>query len=248
MNPFERHGITHLSPSACNQFVGSPGSFILERLMKKRFGVGPAAHRGTAVEDGIVHGLLNGASVQECQDVAHEKFDKLTSLSTDPRIDKERAGLDGMVAQGLKELLPYGKPTSTQGKIEYAFEGVGVPFIGFFDIEWADHGVLTDIKTTHKLPSKISVNHARQVALYRAVRGNADTRVTYVTPSKCATYALENPDAHVAALGKIGMTIQKFLSLSDDPKELASMIVPDFDSFYWSDPAARAEAYKVWGI
>jgi len=248
MNPFERHGIKHLSPSACNQFIGAPGLFILERLMKKRFSVGPAAHRGTAVEDGIVHGLMTGASLKECQDVAREKFEKLVSLTTDPRVDKERAGLAGMVEQGLKELLPYGKPSATQGKIEYQFEGLEVPFIGYFDLEWEDHGVLTDIKTTHALPSKISINHARQVALYRAARGNADPRVTYVTPKKVATYRLENADQHVEALGKIGMTIQRFLARSDDPMELASLMVPDFDSFYWSDPAARAEAYKIWGI
>jgi len=248
-NPFKRHGIEHLSPSACNQFIGSPGMFVLERLMKNRFSVGPAAHRGTAVEAGIVYGLMNGAPDKECCDVARREFDRLTALSGDPRIDKEKGALADMVVNGLSELRPYGKPTSTQGRVEWAVEGLAVPFIGFYDLEWADKGILTDIKTTHGLPSKISVNHARQVALYQAARGdNVAARVTYVTGKKVATYALENAREHLDALTRVGMTIQRFLSQSDDPKELAKMIAPDVDSFYFSDPLARKAAYDLWGL
>ena len=128
-------------------------------------------------------------------------------------------------------------------------EGLSVPMIGFFDIEWGNHGILTDIKTTHALPSKISTSHARQVALYCAARGNnLDARVTYVTSKKCATYHLENVEQHVQALNKIALTIQKFLSISNDAEELASIVVPEVDSFYFADPMARKAAYDVWGL
>jgi hypothetical protein len=223
--------------------------FILERLMKNRFSVGPAAHRGTAVEAGIVHGLMTGAPNKECCELALAEFSKLTALSGDPRIEKERGNIDGMVVNGLAELRPYGKPTSTQGKIEWHVDGLAVPFIGFYDIEWADKGILTDIKTTHALPSKISVNHARQVALYQAARGdNVAARVTYVTGKKVATYALENAREHLDALARVGKTIQNFLAISDDPRDLAKLIAPDVDSFYFSDPLARKMAFDVWGL
>ena len=248
-NPFEAYEIEHLSPSSCTLFVSSPAMFVLQKCMKLRTQVGPAAHRGTAVESGIVAGLLDGMAEKDCIDIAQAEFNKLTSLSADFRREKEEAAIADFVKVGLKELLPYGKPTSTQGKVHYQFEGLMVPMLGYYDVEWADHGILTDIKTTHALPSKISTNHARQVALYRAARGdNLDARVSYITPKKSATYTLENAREHMEALRVIGLTIQRFLSLSDDPKVLASYVVPEVDSFYFGDPVSRKAAYDVWGI
>ena len=249
MNPFTAYGIQHLSPSSCNLFASSPAMFVLQKCMGGKFPVGAAAHRGTAVEAGIVYGLMNGADDAECIKICETEFNKLTALSGDSRRDKEAAAIGDMVKMGLSELRPYGKPTETQGKIEYHVEGLAVPLIGFFDIEWANHGILTDIKTTHALPSKISTSHARQVALYRAARGhNLDARVTYVTPKKSATYHLENVEQHVEALTRIALTIQNFLSVSDDAKELAKLVVPEVDSFYFADPLARKTAFDVWGL
>jgi hypothetical protein len=248
-NPFEVYGIQHLSSSSCNLFTNSIAMFVLEKCMKKRSQVGAAAYRGTAVEAGVVEGLLNGTSDEECAALAKAEFEKLTALSGDSRREKEAGAIGDMVKMGLAELRPYGKPTSTQGKIEYHVEGLMVPMIGFYDLEWANHGILTDLKTTHALPSKISTSHARQVALYCAARGTGlDARLTYVTSKKSATYHLENVDQHVQALGRIALTIQRFLSLSDDANELAKLVVPEVDSFYFADPMARKAAFDVWGL
>ena len=248
MNPFEIHKIEHLSPSSCNLFVSSPAMFVQEKLLKKRSPVGCAAHRGTSVEDGIA-AVLNGASVDEGIAITQNKFSKLTALSGDPRKEKEENAIADMVRVGAKELALYGKPSSAQGKIEYKVDGLLVPMIGFYDFEWADHGILIDLKTTHALPSKISTNHARQVALYCAARGdNLDARLCYVTSKKSAVYHLENVRQHVEALGVIALTIQRFLAISNDPHELAGIVCPDVDSFYFADPMARQAAFDTWKL
>lgn len=249
-NPFETHGIEHLSPSTCNLFTSSPAMFVMKKCLKLDSAVGPAAYRGTAVEDGITHGLLDpSASLTACTAIALESFNKRAAFIGGDKVDKERAAIPNMVEMGLRELKPYGVPSSTQGKISHSFDGLLVPMIGFFDFEWEQHGMLTDLKTSHALPSKISQPHARQVALYRAARGdNMSARVTYVTPKKHATYALENAREHVEALGKVGLAIQKFLSISSDPMELASMLMPDTDSFYFNDPVTRQQAFEIYGI
>ena len=248
-NPFTAHGIEHLSPSTCNLFTASPAMFVLNKCLKRGGQVGSAAHRGSSVEKGIEHGLVTGAPVDECIKVAEEQFFRLSALSGDPAREKEREAVPEMVKIGLKELMPYGKPTSWQGKIEYQFETLAVPFIGYYDFEWANHNILIDLKTTHALPSKISTNHARQVALYIAARGNEnDPRLTYVTTKKCATYRLENVSEHVKGLERIGLAIQRFLSVSEDPMELASMVMPEVDSFYFKDPMVRQAAFEIWGL
>ena len=249
-NPFEAHSITHLSPSTCNTFTASPAAFVLQKCLKKTNPVGAAAYRGTAVEDGVAHGLLNpGATLAECTKVAMDKFNTLAAFISGDKVDKERSSIAGMVEMGLTELKPYGVPSSTQGAISHNFDGLLVPMIGYYDFEWEQHGKLTDLKTSHALTSKIKPNHARQVALYRAARGdNLEAMVTYITSKKRATYALENAREHVEALGKIGLTIQRFLSLSDDPMELASFVMPDVESFYFDDPMTRQTVFEIWGI
>jgi hypothetical protein len=248
-DPFSAYGIQHLSPSTCNLFVGSQAAFVLDKCLKKRGSVGAAAHRGTSVEKGVVHGLETGATEAECIKVAKDEFWRLMVFSSDPAADKEEAAVPEMVKIGLKELRPYGKPTSSQGKIEHRFDSIAVPFIGYYDVEWSNHNILVDLKTTHALPSKISTNHARQVSLYAAARGNEiDPRVAYITPKKSATYRVENVSEHLASLERIGLAIQRFLSISEDPYELAKHVMPDVDSFYFKDPMTRQSVFEIWGV
>jgi hypothetical protein len=237
------------SPSALNLFCASPSMFTLEHIMGLKQPVGVPAHRGVAVEDGVTLGLMINpdASLQDCVDVAHTKYDTLTALSTDDRREKYRASIPDMVRQALDELRPYGVPSEAQGFIEWKPEGLLLPIAGYFDYHWAGHNITTDLKTTEKMPSAIKVNHAKQVALY-VTSNNASARVTYCTPKKCQTYAVDNIDEHRKALYQIALRVEKFLSLSDDPEFFKSITVPDLDSFYWGSPAARQLAYEHWHI
>lgn len=250
MNAFESHGIEHLSASTCNMFASSPAMFVLTKVLKKPNIVGAAAHRGTAVEDGIAAGLRDHSlDPLQCAGIALDKFKILTALSGDSRVEKEQVAVPEMVKQGLQALRPYGVPTSMQGEIRFEVEGLAVPFIGFYDFEWGNGKVLVDLKTTHALQSQISNAHARQLALYHAARGSqSDAQIAYVTPKKYGVYRLENAADHVKALSKIGLSIQKFLSITKDPGELASLVVPDVDSFYFADPLTRKAAFDVWGV
>lgn len=247
-NPFAPHNIEHLSPSTCNLFESSPAAFVLSKLLKRGGSVGAAAHRGTSVESGIVHGLRYNAPDEDCIQIAKDEFWKLTALTNDPRREKESDSIADFVKVGLKELRPYGPPTETQGKIAFSFDEIAVPFTGYFDFVF-EGNILIDLKTTHALPSKISEKHSRQVALYVASTGyKHEGRITYVTSKKSATYKLENVAEHVETIKRIGLTIQRFLSLSADPNELASYVIPDVSSFYFNDPEARQACWEIWGV
>jgi hypothetical protein len=239
----ERH-----SPSSLNLFAASPAMWVLERVLGKRQPVGAPAHRGVAVEEGVAHGLKNPtADPQEAINVALRKFDSITALSGDPRKAKYRATIEVMVLRALKELIPYGIPSATQRYVEWRPDGLKCPIVGYLDFAWDDHGVLTDLKTTERMPEHIKIAHARQVALY-ASSDNMQARVTYVTPTKTATYAAENIRAHREALFKMALTVERFVGLTSDPQELVGLVVPDLESFYWNTPEARQEAFNVWGV
>lgn len=245
----ERHGLKHLSASTLNLFQNAPGLFIIEKLMGRRQPVGCAAHRGNAVEAGIIMGLNDPqVGLDDCIAHALKEFDRLSALSTDPNRDKERKGIPGMVSFGIGELGPYGKPSHYQREVSWTHPDLPLPVKGFIDLMWEDHGVIVDIKTTFRVPSEISESHARQVASYGlALSDNMDLRLSYVSDKKAVTYRLENARQHVDAMVKVGQALERFLSLSDDPRVLAGYIAPSFDSFYWNDPGARQAGFELFG-
>jgi hypothetical protein len=238
----------HHSPSSLNLFAAAPAMWVLERIMKIPQSVGVPAHRGTAVESGVTHGLLDlRAPMQDCIDIAMTRYDMLTAMTPDPRRQKYRDTIPDMVRSALKELRSYGKPSTVQGFVQWRPEGLGKPIIGYFDFEWAKHGILGDLKTTERMPSEIKRSHARQVALY-ATSDNIDARLIYVTPRKLEAYKLENIREHRQALLNIAMRVEKLLALSDEPEYFLSITVPDLESFYWNNPAARQLAFEHWGV
>jgi hypothetical protein len=221
--------------------------FVMEKILGKRQPVGPAAHRGTAVEDGVAHGLDNtDATLEECTAIAERKFRELSALSPDPRKEKIESEIAGMVELALKELRPYGKPSSKQGSIEWKPDGLKFPIFGYYDFMFEEHGIVVDLKTTGALPSQIKPNHARQVALYTG--GNLQGRLAYITPKKSAVYGLENVKEHRDALHKMALACERFMALSDDPEFFVGITSPDLESFYFNTPQARQAAFDVWKV
>lgn len=246
MSGFAQHGIEHVSASSLNLWASEPAMWVMERLLKMRSPVGPAAHVGTAVEAGVEHALLNPDKLHDALPVALTKYDTLCQ-DADAKLK-----IAGMLEQALKQLAAYGKPDvpedGRQHRVEVALEGVAVPCIGFTDFVFHGHGVIVDLKTSSTLPSAIKASHARQGAVYAAAFGNYGMRFCYATPKKSAVYELENARDHLAALANIARRLERFLALSRDPHELAGLLCPNYDSFYWSEPQARANGLRVFGF
>ena len=58
----------------------------------------------------------------------------------------------------------------------------------------------------------------------------------------------EQAAAEIAALTNIAQRLNRFLSLSKDPHELAGLLIPNYESFYWNNPATRAQGLSVFGF
>lgn len=245
---FEMHGIGHLSASSINLFASAPALWVMERLLKRRGVVGALAHRGTAAEQGVTMGLLDqDAPLAECQAIALDHFDRLTALSGDPKRAKEREAVAPIVATALEALRPYGRPDQVQHRIEVSLPGVPVPFVGFVDFGWSEHGITLDLKTALRLAPEPSAAHSRQVAIY-CHNTNREARICYATPSKSAVYRVDNARDHIEAVANIARRMERLLRVSADPMEIASLVVPDYEAFYWSSPVTRAMGREVFGF
>ena len=254
MNGFAAHKIDHLSASSINLFIAQPALWCASYLMKRRTPVGPAAHRGTAIECGVEAGLFDPEMpVKECQDLALAKYHALTRgvlINTDPRVEKERDCIPSSVAIALAELRQYGVPEKAEGrqhKIEVTLDGVPVPIVGYLDWLFPQHGMLVDLKSTSRIPSEMTEAHCRQGAIYGAAKGNHQVRFAYVSAKRIAVYALANQERHIASVVRAAKAIENLLSLSSDGELLTRCFAPDMSSFYWGDASARALATEIWG-
>jgi hypothetical protein len=235
------------SPSSLQKFAAAPALFVLENVMGKKLPANAKMHRGTATEMGVALGLKNQAApLDDCIKAALQRYDHEMALCGDPNREKIRDGIPAMVDLTLKELRPYGIPSGMQGTVEWHPEGLKLPIFGYYDFEWADHGIMVDLKTTEKMPSQIRHDHARQVAFYAS--DNAAARVTYVTPKKIVTYQLDDKRVYRESMRQLAIRCENFLSETDDPQKLLNKTAPDLESFYWNSNAARAAAFEYWGI
>lgn len=248
MNPFEVHGIKHLSASSLNSWVMDPAMWVMTRLAGKQVPVGYAAHRGTASESGIVAGLLEpDRPIVDCQQVALDEFDKLTYSIKDPKALKERAAIPGIVQQGIKKLRAAGIPDEIQVRISVNLDSVAVPFLGFCDLGWTQHGIRLDIKSKLKMPTDIEIPHKRQVSLY--IHGtNMTGRVAYFTPTQEMVFVLEDSARHLEELRQIAIRLQNWLSLTNDKEKLIASVVPNYANWTWADAYTRGVGREVFGL
>ncbi len=227
----------------------SPWLYVYEDIMGNRTPSSVEMDRGTASEAGVALGLTTGASLEDCQAHALKEFDRLTALVSDPKRDEERAAVPGIVEQGLLHLRDYGKPTAIQQEFLWQHPDLPVPFKGFIDFLWEDHGVILDMKSESRLTRSIKADHSRQVSLYgAAISDNYSLRVGYFTPKKGHVLEVENPKEHLKSLVNIVKIMDRLLDLSDDPKELLLIYPPNPDGSFPYRPAARQAAYEISGI
>ena len=176
-----------------------------------------------------------------------EEFNRATALGCDAeQRDKERENIIGMCQQ-YREFVGK-KPKKileTQRKISLDIEGLAVPIIGLTDFEYEDE--IVDIKTTTRMPSKISPTHRRQGAVYAKASGNRAVSFLYLTQKKAAKYLLEDYEDDFNEVVQTSLRLQKFLSVSDDPEELAAIVIPNYDHFYFRSEFIREAAKRHFG-
>lgn len=268
MNPFEQHGIHHLSASSLNLARANMALWCLRYLHKAKGMPSAAMQAGIAGETGIAHGLFNpDASESECKEVAEAAYNKglaLSGIDADAREKKRieligreaegrKAEWPGMVSVGLDLLRPYGIPSPSPGngrKIEATLEGIPVPIIGFLDFAYDDHGFDIDLKTTGRMPEDMSADHILQGAIYSAAgRGNREQRFAYVTKTEGKVLGMTG-DAVTRGLHDatvIAHTLKRALSLSADKDEVCAFYLPNYADFRWdSNTLARAaEVFRI---
>ena len=259
--------VKHVSASSLNLARADVALWFTTYIEGVRGGQSLPMIKGIAAEDGVTHGLFNpSATLEDCLKVARKTFAGKTTLSAFDRDDVDAAWQDiagreaegrkkaypGMVNVALQALRPYGiptKPETRQHKIEFTLEGVSVPVIGYLDYRFDQHGTDIDLKTTARLPGDMSQDHQLQGGIYFRAGGNRTQRFAYTTKSECKVLEL-SADAAREGLHQahcIALRLDRLLSISEDPAEVAGLLIPDYSGFRW-DEKTRAKGRGLFGF
>ena len=241
-NPFANHGIEHLSISKINLWITDPAKFVATYLCKVPSSVGVGAFRGTSVEFALSKYLEdNNISDALVDEYLFSTFDK-ECIENNINVEseaalKEKKTLNNYFNQAKQLYVDYGQAEFYQQKVLLNIhEDLPIPFLGYIDFVFKDNEIgIRDLKTTARMPSKISEAHSRQLALYSLAFPDKSLWCDYVTPKQTISYKLSDQDSKLKEITKISLGLMRFLSISDDPYELASMFYPDLDSWMWNE-------------
>ena len=269
MNPFERHGITHLSASSLNTARSSMAFWIISYLGNIKEGSNLLMIAGQAAEDAVSRGLFYpDYPIEECVAFAGREYMEKTAIGNfDPekRQDKleeiigraaegRKKAFDGFVRNALTALRPYGLPTppepgKRQHKIEIMLDGIPVPVIGYKDFVFDNHGLDIDLKTTGRMPEDMSQEHQLQAGLYSLASDNRAQRFCYTTKSDCKVLELSADAAkqQIDIATRIAHTLMNFLDISSDWHELAAITIPDYSNYRWGSRTTEA-AREIYGF
>lgn len=246
---FTKHGITHLSPSSINTWINCAGLWVAEKIFGHRGPPSPAMARGIAVEEAIVAVVAHGKNVEDATTTALRNYDGRFFIG-DEKTARERDLVAPMVEQALAVLAPLGEPEFPEGGGQNKVELVcncgdfKIPIIGYLDLLYPQHGRVIDLKTTQRMPSRMSPEHQLQRGIYARAKRNHAVEFLYCTPSKAELRAdgdvgeiLARVKAHVSRL-------EAFLRMLD--AEQMRAVVPLQDSSYYFQ--GNDALSKIYGI
>ena len=243
-NPFKAHGINYLSPSSINTYINDTSLWVARYLFKIKSSSGASAVRGIATEFVLADKYEKGVFDYNLLDV------KFMSLCAESGIDlgdiktaKEKNLLKDF-GSIIDENFDYKNLEAYQEKVEVPIDDMPVPIMGYIDFRFKDK--IVDLKTSTRMPIRPTEAQKRQMALYSMAYPDSSVDLFFATPKEHKRFTLKNLTLYKKQLRKVALSIQKFLSISDDKHELASLMYPNLDSWLWS--GMKEEANKIWSV
>ena len=243
-NPFAVHGIKYLSPSSINTYINDNALWVARYLFGVKSSSGASAVRGIATEAAL-------ADKYEKKTFDFKYLDMhFMSLCAESGVDlgdvktaKEKKLLEGF-GKVIDENFNYDNLEAYQEKVSVQLDDLPVPIIGYIDFRFADK--IVDLKTTTRMPTRPTEAQKRQMALYSMAYPKSSVDLFFASPKEHKIFTLKNLSVYKKQLEKVALGIQKFLSVSNDKHEIASLTYPNLDSWLWT--GMKEEASKIWSL
>lgn len=252
-------GIEHFSPSslrkpmACYVFE----YIYLTKSQRRDIVVGENAAFGTAVHGAIQSTLCAGIDIVEATEHALMEFDFHPADESVEKRQKYRELIPDACDLAITELADWAK-SEAELRVEWHPEELAVPIIGFVDMAQGFNGRFLEMKTKAPrlgavkkdgtrgwskavMPKEPDWAHVQQAAVYYKATG-LEPNISYISDHSVVVFSPDNceklqSDAVEYAANEMkakALRRQNLLSVSTDPKVLASFLDPEFEHpFYW---------------
>lgn len=240
INPFEKHKVEYLSPSSINKFRKNPAKWLVNIAGYRDSLYAPAMTFGNVIETGITHACMKPHThIDESVSMAIEKLNiihkEVHEAKAEYDFDKCKF-YESLIAPALYKTIPiyksFGPVKQPQAKVEYQFDSLPIPVIGYVDMLYEDK--VRDIKATMRQPVLRS-DYLRQTSFYALCTG-CEPYLDYVVANKSKqeliTYHVEDAQSHVKDMERIANKMMKLLSFSSDIHEVCQMscLEPDISN------------------
>ena len=253
MDGLKNYNIKRLSYSTLSSFRQRQDLWFLQKICGYRFPSNPAMERGRKIEEGV-HAVLS-KGIKEQEEIIKITTELFINVCEQGGFNKEKIATEVPniaigIKEGVKKLLPFGKPVSYQKQID--IELLGVAIRGYTDFEFLNETTgdlcFIDLKTSSKLKKKVTFDHLCQTSIYNRAT-NIPQKLLYVRTSVNPDSMLldaETDAKYIHYLERqivaMNLLLEKF-----NKEELTKLIVPNVDAFYWGKEEIKARK-EVWGI
>ena len=246
-------------------------NYLHLRERRRDISVGFNAGAGTAFHNALQSVLCLGEDIDTAKSKAQADLQFHTAPPSEPEDKREKyiEILPNMIQQGIDLLGERFGGSQDEQRVEVSLQDIEVPVIGYIDL--CSSSEFCEVKsksprrgsvkkdgtrgyTKATIPSQPEYNHLCQVSIYSAATGLAPS-VAYVaahdavlfTPNNCDELKPSGMAHYLEEVRAKALRWQNLLKISTDPKVLATIVEPDWTSFYWDEETIE-EAKTLWKI
>ncbi len=232
-DPFNTHGLDHISASQINTYIHSPFLWAC-RVANINNPVGVSAFRGSAVEAAAIAIGQKKLKKHAALATAEQKFYKSLKYS-DISQDNEKAKKELSIITRTVEMLAQSfdeNVIESQKEISLELDEIPVPITGFVDMI-CDNKII-ELKTKAQTQSKLEYSANLQASIYQDALG-LDAYVYYAYPKGITIFKANHAEG-IRRVKQTAKAMQNILSLSNDIHEIIRMYLrPNPDDFRVND-------------
>ncbi len=268
---FEKFNLLPFSPSRLNSFKNFPCGFVLRYIYEYDFPANEKMIRGSSIEHGIHYYLSNQQEEAELVDGINQTlydeakrtmfnyYDDGTKFVLDQdKAEKERSMLEPSFNIALNCLLDdnitFKGSEFVTSQMEVTTEVLGVPFRGYVDFVFESEQLVTVIDLKSKSRLQKNRSDILQQAIYKkALREKykdkaVDVSMLIVTPKKYEIVDILNTEKEMKEIEMSLISLANMMKICKTKDNVASLITPNLDDWYWSDKDKVLAREEIWGI
>jgi len=256
---FKKFNLLPFSPSRLNTFKNFPCGFVMRYIYGYDFPANEKMVRGSAIEHGLDYLLKTNDVYDEGLKKMFNYYDDGTKFVLDQdKVKKERETLEPSFKIAFdcftSDNLTWKEGDFVASQMEVETEILGIPFRGYVDFVFESDNLVTviDLKSKSRLQknrSDILQQAIYKKALREKYKGKAvDVSMLIVTPKKYEVVDILNTEKEMKEIEMSLISCANMMKICKTKDNIASLITPNLDDWYWSDQDKALARQDIWGI